>query len=135
MWIRNSTGHIYKCLFEGPRRTWSNPEPMSVQSPLSPQSIKRHPKTGDLLLVWNNSPDKRYPLTAAVSPDEGDLEAREGSRHDAGAYLCVYQHRISEGPRAVHVLCGTARRRSRRAMVAQTESCTARLVLPVISCA
>jgi hypothetical protein len=49
---------------------------MNVQSPVSPQSIKRHPKTGDLILVWNNSPDKRYPLTAAVSRDEGETWAR-----------------------------------------------------------
>jgi sialidase-1 len=72
MWIRNSTGHIYKCSSKDRGDTWSKPEPMSLQAPVSPQSIKRHPKTGDLILVWNNSPDKRYPLTAAVSSDEGE---------------------------------------------------------------
>jgi sialidase-1 len=72
MWIRNSTGRIYKCYSSDRGRTWSEPAPMNVQSPLSPQSIKRHPKTGDLILVWNNSPDKRWPLTAAVSRDEGE---------------------------------------------------------------
>jgi Neuraminidase (sialidase) len=72
MWIRNSTGKIYKCHSSDRGRTWSKPEPMNLQSPLSPQSIKRHPKTGDLILVWNNSPDKRWPLTAAVSRDDGE---------------------------------------------------------------
>jgi predicted neuraminidase len=76
MWIRNSTGKIYKCYSKDAGETWSTPEPMNVQSPLSPQSIKRHPKTGDLLLVWNNSPDKRYPLTAATSRDEGETWTR-----------------------------------------------------------
>jgi sialidase-1 len=72
MWIRNSTGKIYKCYSSDRGRTWSKAEPMNLQSPLSPQSIKRHPKTGDLILVWNNSPDKRWPLTAAVSRDDGE---------------------------------------------------------------
>jgi sialidase-1 len=72
MWIRNSTGHIYRCFSKDRGESWSKPEPMNLQSPVSPQSIKRHPKTGDLILVWNNSPDKRYPLTAAVSSDEGE---------------------------------------------------------------
>ena len=31
----------------------------------------RIPSTGDLLLVWNNSPDKRFPLTSAISKDDG----------------------------------------------------------------
>jgi hypothetical protein len=44
---------------------------------MSPASIKRIPSTGDLLLVWNNSPGspvdtgKRTPLNTAVSKDEG----------------------------------------------------------------
>ena len=29
------------------------------------------PSTGHLLLIWNNSKDQRFPLTAAVSTDEG----------------------------------------------------------------
>ena len=71
LWVRNSLGKIYKAYSSDRGQSWSRPEPMDVQSPLSPQSIKRHPKTGDLILIWNNSPDKRYPLTAAVSRDEG----------------------------------------------------------------
>lgn len=72
MWIRNSSGKIYKCYSKDRGETWSTPEPMPLQSPVSPQSIKRHPKTGDLLLVWNNSPDQRHPLTAAISKDDGE---------------------------------------------------------------
>ena len=72
MWLRNSTGKIYKCYSQDRGETWSTPVPMNVQAPVSPQSIKRHPKTGDLVLIWNNSPDKRFPLTAAISRDEGE---------------------------------------------------------------
>jgi sialidase-1 len=56
LWVRTDKGKM---------------EPMALDSPKSPQSIKRHPKTGDLILVWNNSKDQRFPLTAAVSKDEG----------------------------------------------------------------
>jgi len=45
---------------------------------LSPASIKRIPKTGDLLAVWNNHANvdaehkgKRTPLHAAISKDDG----------------------------------------------------------------
>jgi sialidase-1 len=72
MWMRTSTGHIHRCYSRDRGETWSEPQPMALDSPLSPQSIKRIPSTGDLLLVWNNSPDKRFPLTSAISRDEGE---------------------------------------------------------------
>jgi hypothetical protein len=72
LWMRNSLGKIYKAYSADRGETWSTPEPMDLDSPLAPQSIKRHPKTGDLLLVWNNSSSQRYPLTAAISRDDGN---------------------------------------------------------------
>jgi sialidase-1 len=58
--------------------TWTPLEPSSIKSPLSPASIERLPKTGDLLLVWNDHSQidpslrgKRTPLTAAISKDDG----------------------------------------------------------------
>jgi hypothetical protein len=58
--------------------TWSPLAPSNIAAPCSPASIKRIPKTGDLLLVWNNHQDvdaqhkgKRTPLTVAVSRNEG----------------------------------------------------------------
>ncbi|HWQ54994.1 MAG TPA: sialidase family protein [Bryobacteraceae bacterium] len=71
MWIRAGTGHIHRCYSSDRGETWSTPEAMELASPLSPQSIKRIPSTGDLLLVWNNSPKDRFPLTTAISRDEG----------------------------------------------------------------
>jgi Neuraminidase (sialidase) len=71
MWIRNQKGKIYKSYSADKGVTWSTPEPMDLDSPLSPQTIKRIPKTGDLLVVWNNSPKLRTPLTAAISKDDG----------------------------------------------------------------
>jgi sialidase-1 len=71
MWLRTDQGSIYRCYSRDRGETWSPPEPMGLDSPLSPQSIKRLPRTGDLLLVWNHSKSGRFPLTAAVSKDEG----------------------------------------------------------------
>jgi sialidase-1 len=71
MWIRSDRKKIYRCLSRDRGETWSTPEPMELDAPVSPQSMKRIPSTGDLLLVWNNSTDKRFPLTTAISKDEG----------------------------------------------------------------
>jgi sialidase-1 len=60
--------------------TWSAPELTDIASPLSPATVVRIPKTGDLLLVWNNNggaPGSKYkagrrtPFTVAISKDEG----------------------------------------------------------------
>ena len=73
MWMRTSLGYIYKAYSSDGGETWSKPESMGIVSPRSPQTIKRIPKTGDLLLIWNHtSGPKRTPLTAAISFDEGE---------------------------------------------------------------
>jgi len=72
MWMRTSLGHVYKSYSPDAGEAWTRPESMGVVSPQSPQTIKRIPATGDLLVVWNNTPGpRRVPLTAAVSRDEG----------------------------------------------------------------
>jgi sialidase-1 len=71
MWIRTDKGRIYRSLSGDRGETWSEPEAMQLESPRAPQTIKRIPSTGDLLLVWNNSPSKRTPLAAAISRDDG----------------------------------------------------------------
>jgi len=58
--------------------TWSPIEKTSIISPLSPATFERIPKTGDILLVWNDHSQitdeyrgKRTPFNAAISRDEG----------------------------------------------------------------
>lgn len=71
-WVRSDLGRIYRAYSRDRGKTFSELHPIAgIESPLSPQSIKRHPKTGDLILIWNNSPKQRTPLAAAVSRDEG----------------------------------------------------------------
>jgi sialidase-1 len=58
--------------------TWSAPEMTGIMSPVSPASCERIPKTGDLLLVWNDHSaveealkGMRTPFNTAISRDEG----------------------------------------------------------------
>lgn len=90
MWIRTDQGKIYRCDSKDRGETWSTPEPMALDSPLSPQSIKRIPATGDLLLVWNNSPDKRFPLTAAISKDDGKTWVNMRNLDEDAAHTYAY---------------------------------------------
>ena len=78
MYIRASGGAQQLSYSSDRGATWSPIEKSNIASPLSPATIKRIPKTGDLLLVWNNNDgsnsdikDKRTPLTVAISSDEG----------------------------------------------------------------
>lgn len=88
MFIRTILGSQYLSYSSDGGDTWTPPQPSSILSPLSPASIKRIPKTGDLLLVWNDhsavdpairaveTPErsfggKRTPLTVAISKDDG----------------------------------------------------------------
>jgi sialidase-1 len=69
--VRTKTGHPWQSFSDDGGVTWSTPKPMTVVAPNSPQSIKRIPSTGDLLMIWNNSATDRFPLSAAISKDNG----------------------------------------------------------------
>ena len=71
MYIRTTAGPIFQCFSADQGVTWSTPEPSPLIHPTSPMQLRRIPSTGDLLCIWNNSATHRYPLTAAVSCDEG----------------------------------------------------------------
>lgn len=78
MFIRTDGGSQYLSYSSDGANTWSEPRPSSIKSPLSPALIKRIPKSGDLLLVWNNNYEpgdkgsgKRTPFNVAISKDEG----------------------------------------------------------------
>lgn len=78
MFIRTNGGVQYFSYSVDKGITWSAAKPSKLASPLSPASIKRIPKTGDLLAVWNNNDGsidstkgERTPLSLAISKDEG----------------------------------------------------------------
>jgi sialidase-1 len=96
--MRTTLGKIYRSTSKDRGETWSNAEATELPSPSAANCIKRIPKTGDLVFVWNNATPEaltvpggtsyhypRNPLTAAISKDEGktwtnlkDIERREG---------------------------------------------------------
>ncbi|QDV51174.1 sialidase family protein [Gimesia fumaroli] len=73
--LRNTNQRLYQSISEDGGVHWSTPEPSELPAPEAPPLVKRIPKTGDLLLIWNNvaSPSNwpRTPLTTAISQDEG----------------------------------------------------------------
>ena len=78
MFIRSDAGNQQVSYSSDGGDTWSPIKDSDIISPLSPASVERIPKTGDLLLVWNNHHNidpklkgKRTPLCAAISRDDG----------------------------------------------------------------
>ncbi len=95
MLMRTEIGGQYKSLSTDGGETWSDPVSTSLVGSAAPVSISRIPETGDLLAIWNHNPgtQKRNPLTAAISTDEGDtwehFRNLEDSPDDAWAYPAV----------------------------------------------
>ncbi len=73
MILRTNLGYVYKAYSRDGGLTWTEPESTGLVSPRAPATIKRIPTTGDLLMIWNNTPSpRRVPLTAAISKGEGE---------------------------------------------------------------
>jgi hypothetical protein len=95
MVFRNRNGYVGRAYSSDQGDTWSDVGYLDLPSPLAPQTVKRIPGTGDLLLLWLNNVDApgrarneaqpivqigeiervvgavRAPLSAAISRDEG----------------------------------------------------------------
>jgi len=96
MFCRTRSGCQYVSYSSDAGDAWSPFVPSNIHSPCSPASIKRIPKTGDLLLVWNDHENvdderrgKRTPFNAAISRDEGvTWERRKTLEDDPGGWYC-----------------------------------------------
>ncbi len=77
LFCRTGSGTQYISYSSDQGENWSILKPSNIKSPLSPASIERIPKTGDLILVWNNNykpgydGGERTPFNLAISKDEG----------------------------------------------------------------
>jgi hypothetical protein len=78
MFVRTTLGRIYQSTSTDGGQTWSYPEPTGLPASYSPCSLKRIPRTGDLLCVWNNVSAeeirrglRRGRLSTALSKDDG----------------------------------------------------------------
>ena len=101
LWLRTDTGHPYRCYSSDGGVTWSEPEPMTVTSPNSPQSIKRIPGRSDLLMVWNNSATQRSPLTTAISKNGGNTWDHVRNLDEDGKHTFAYTSITFFGDRAL----------------------------------
>jgi len=96
MWMRTTAGCQYVSYSKDGGETWTPAAPSMMMSPCSPASIERIPKTGDLLLVWNDHSridkalrGKRTPLNVAISRDEGRTwEKVKTLEDDPGGWYC-----------------------------------------------
>lgn len=101
MFIRASGGCQYLSYSSDGGDTWCAPVASTLQSPLSPASIKRLPSTGDLLLVWNDHTSiplslksRRVPLSTAISKDDGKswhhINVLEGNPSGHYCYIAIH---------------------------------------------
>ena len=114
MFIRTQLGSQYLSWSSDRGDTWSEPKASDIMSPLSPASIKRIPKTKDLLMVWNDhshvdpsfrsnetAGGKRTPLTVAISRDEGKTWTNARNIVDAPDGWYCYTAIYFTGPRVL----------------------------------
>ena len=80
MVMRTQLGAVFQSHSADGGATWSKAQTTGLRAPESCPELLRIPRSGDLLLVWNNSEydhkfgshyGKRSPLTVAVSRDDG----------------------------------------------------------------
>jgi sialidase-1 len=79
MVMRTQLGSVFQSFSEDGGSTWSNAQTTGLQSPESCPGLIRIPQTGDLMLIWNDSPYRpkfdhygiRSPLAVAISKDDG----------------------------------------------------------------
>jgi sialidase-1 len=84
MILRTSLGSIYRAISPDGGLSWGEPASTGLTAPVAPASIARLPATGDLLMIWNHARDRRVPLTAAVSTDEGRTWSHVRNLEDEG---------------------------------------------------
>lgn len=114
MFIRTQLGSQYLSWSKDKGDTWTDPKPSDIASPLSPATIKRIPKTGDLLMAWNDhssvdpalrssetSGGKRTPMTVAVSRDNGKTWIHSYNLLDDPEGWYCYTAMHFDGPRVL----------------------------------
>jgi hypothetical protein len=96
MFIRTDAGVQYVSVSKDKGETWSPSGRSNIVSPRSPASIERIPKSGNLLLAWNNNglSQQRTPLNIAVSKDEGlsweNIQTIENDPDGIYCYMAIH---------------------------------------------
>lgn len=108
MLIRTQLGYIGRSLSTDGGETWSEMTSLGLKAPEAPATLRRIPSTGDLLLIWNNAftpgaghGGPRTPITAAVSPDEGETWRIVGDLESDARRTYSYPSLTFVGDRAI----------------------------------
>jgi lysophospholipase L1-like esterase len=67
--LRTSDSHHYQSRSHDGGQTWETPTPSPLSGHNSPSALWRLRDSGDVLVVWDNSPLHRWPLAVALSKD------------------------------------------------------------------
>lgn len=95
-WMRTDQGTQFHSLSKDGGKSWTVPQPSSLQSPESPASMKYLPGTRDIVAVYNDHSgkfpfpkNKRSPLVAAISSDDGKTwPTRKLIEGDSNGWYC-----------------------------------------------
>jgi len=67
--MRSGTTRLWEARSNDWGETWSEPLPSPLTGHNAPAALWRLRGSGDVVVVWDNSPRNRYPLAAALSRD------------------------------------------------------------------
>lgn len=113
MLCRTGTGVQYRAYSWDGGTKWTEAVATDIMSPCSPATVERIPKTGDLLMVWNDHSQnpalgqKRTPLTVAISKNEGQTWERTKVIEDDPAGHFCYTALEFVGDRVLLGYCAT----------------------------
>lgn len=78
MHLRSQLGRMYRSISQDQGVSWSRPEGLPIAAGYTPCILRRIPKTGDLLMIWNQvsrmeilNGFHRHRLSCAISRDDG----------------------------------------------------------------
>lgn len=115
--MRTGTDHLFEARSRNGGRTWTRPVRSALQGHNAPASLLRlsqNPK--EIVVIWNNSPRERRPLSVAisatggrrwskprdVSPPDGPVASYPGMAQDRdGNFVAVWQQVLPSGGREI----------------------------------
>jgi predicted neuraminidase len=115
--MRTGTDHLFEARSRNGGRTWTTPVRSALQGHNAPASLLRlnqNPK--EIIVIWNNSPRERRPLSVAISstggrrwskprdisPADGPVASYPGIAQDRdGNFVAVWQQVLANGGREI----------------------------------